>query len=231
MSESPWRFIERGEYQQAVEAYTHAIQQDPLQAPHYANRAFAYLGMKAYGAAAQNWAEIVRLRPDSDDGYIGLGLCHWCLTSAGAAIETWKRGLGASYTDAAGGVQVPSLLLYAALRTGDQHLIKEGWQLLRRHARRKLTRWPGPIVPYLLGRLPEDALHAALEQATQVPVLRERFRCQAAFYQGVRGLVEGKQEAFQEHMRACAESWYGYLEFEYYLAGWEVVNQFPAIKL
>jgi lipoprotein NlpI len=93
-----------------------------------------------------------------------------------------------------------------------------------------LTIWPGPIVPYLLGKLSQETLQAILEVAAKAPVLRERFQCQATFYHGVRGLNEGKQEIFQQAMRACMESSYGYFEFEYYLASWEVENQFPVIS-
>jgi hypothetical protein len=182
-----------------------------------------------YQAAAQDWSDFIRLLPESSSGYMGLGVSLWCMRSPGAAIETWKQGLGRPYTDAAGGVEVPSLLLYAALRMEDQQLEKEAWHLLRRHARRKLTAWPGPIVPYLLGRIPEVALQAAVEAEAKVPVLRERFACQARFYRGVSGLKEGKQDLFQQAMRICAESLYGYLECEYYLASWEVKHQFPVI--
>ncbi len=229
METSPWKLVEQRAYTQAVEAYTHAILQEPLRAPYYANRAYAYLGMEQYEAAAQDWAEVIRLSPQSAHGYSGLAVCQWCLTSTAAAIATWKRGLDATSTDAAGGVHIPSLLLYAALRLSDQPLQKETWQLLRRHARRKLTIWPGPSIPYLLGKLSEDTLQAALEQAGQRPVLRERFQCQAAFWRGVRTLKEGRLEGFRAHMRVCAGSSYGYLEDEYYLARWEVANQFPLI--
>ena len=102
MSESPWKLVEQRAYTQAVQAYTHAMLQEPLRAPHYANRAYAYLGMDQYEAAAQDWVAVIRLSPDSASGYSGLAVCQWCLTSTAAAIATWKRGLDATYTDAAG---------------------------------------------------------------------------------------------------------------------------------
>lgn len=231
MSEDLWRYIEEGDYKRAIEGYTQIIHEEPFRVIHYTNRAIACLGIHDYKAAAQDWREVIRIRGESDSGYMGLGVCQWCLAQLDEAVNTWMQGLDAVYTDAAGGVRVRGLLLYAAIRTNHQALKKETLQLIQRHARRNHTIWPGPIVPYLLGKLSEDNFRVALEQAGQDPILSERFNCQAAFYRGVRGLLEGTNEVFQDQMRRCAKSWYGYLEAEYYLARWEVASNFPPLRL
>jgi lipoprotein NlpI len=127
-------------------------------------------------------------------------------------------------------VEIPALLLYAALRTQDLALQREARQLLRKHARRKqLVNWPGAIVPYLLGKISTEELQAAAHWPSAPAVLLERHHCQVSFYVGVRGLLDLDESAFRAAMRECAASWYGFLEQEYYLATWEVENDFPDI--
>lgn len=53
------------------------------------------------------------------------------------AITIWKEGLNTPYTDAAGGVEVPATLLFAAVSVQDKDLEKEAIRLLKKRSRVK----------------------------------------------------------------------------------------------
>jgi hypothetical protein len=120
-------------------------------------------------------------------------------------------------------VVTPALLLYAGARLGDPQVTAEALGRLRRHAWHRLRGWPGPIVPFLLGKLDASVLdrHAVLSDA-----LAARWRCQADFWVAVRALREGNGTACRERMARCAAGPAGLLESEYHLAGWEVRRGF-----
>jgi hypothetical protein len=82
-----------------------------------------------------------------------IGVTLWWLRRSDEAIATWRLGLNAGYTDAAGGVILPSLLFFASIRTDDSALRKDARVLLRKRWRTKQARsnWPGPIAALLLG--------------------------------------------------------------------------------
>ncbi len=227
----PWDLVRQRKYQESLEGFARQLEQSPRIMPHmivHNNRAKAYLGLRDYTAAAADYEACIHMNPNSDEGYIGYGVCQWCLRQPDEAMEWWRHGLGTTYTDAAGGVTIPGLLLYGGLRLHDVVVQKEARQLLRKCARRKqLANWPGAIVPYLLGSLPTDQFRNAAALPTASTPLSERRRCQANFYIGVRALVETENAEFQQGMRACAASLNGFLEHEYYLATWEVDQGFP----
>lgn len=232
MPDATWESIIQSDFARAIDEYSARIAVEPKRGPHYANRAIAYLGLRDYKAASDDYAAEVRLVPDSDGGYIGQGMCLWCQYRPSDALVVWREGLHASYTDAAGGVELPAVLLYAGLRLADPKVQGEARQMLRKSMHRKhIVNWPGAIVPYLLGKLSDRELWEAVHRPSLPEVLEERHRCQANFYVGVNALARGDESRYRTYMRECAASWYGFLEQEYHLACWEVENQFPPIHV
>src|SRR6185295_10922066 len=124
---------------------------------------------------------------------------------------------------AAGGVELPALLLYAATRLEDKAVERQALQLLKKHLRnfqrraqrRKqtaeaktrhddlihpgLAAWPGAVVPFLLGECSLEVITRGWRSAQQ-PVLEARWKCQADFYAGLRGLREGDEAMFRRSM-------------------------------
>lgn len=226
----PWKLVEDKHYQQALEVYAHLYAQDGRPS-HLYNQGLIYLALQDYTAALEAFTRVIAVKPHdrrSDSEYLYQGICFWYLNHPSRTVEIWRQSLAAPYTDAAGGVQASAILLYAAERLQDTPLRKEALRLLRKHARRKLQGWPGPIVPFLLEQ------HNAAELDWQVSVstvrnqtLLDRWQCQADFYIALRALREGDRGLFTGRMIRCAQSPYGLLEPEYYLALWEVQRQFP----
>jgi len=224
----PWQLVKEGYYQQATEIYAKLYSKDG-RISHLYNSGLAKILIGDYTAALNDFKIIQETREASslsDNYYIFQGVCHWYLNSPDKAIDAWQISLTAPYTDAAGGVESPALLLYAAERLNDKQLRKRALSLLRKHYRRKLDNWPGAIVPFLLGKINRSDLENAAKAATHEN-LGKRWQCQANFYIALQGLINGDNAAFRTSMELCSESKHGYLEQEYYLARWETQHNYP----
>jgi lipoprotein NlpI len=245
----PWQLIKNKQYEAAVSEYSRLIELHPTRNPNRYNRGTAYLLMKNFNAALEDFNWIIQ---DSDPRYATTGeftfagICCWYLGRPVDALAHWRKGVDAPYRDAAGGVETPALLLYAAERLRDDLLRKESIAMLkelwRKHSaaqkRKKphlshddlvhpgLVAWPGAIVPFLLNHLDESSFIQKSEESSS-DTLRTRHRCAADFYRGVRALRLGDRLGFQSRMKDCVESHYGELEHEFYLARWEVERGFP----
>lgn len=227
----PWHFVQMGWYEQAIKMYTRRYAEDE-QAFNLTGRGTVYLLQEEYDLAR---ADFQRALDVEDPRFVGttdyflLGICDWCLDQPASAVGAWRQSLTAPYTDAAGGVEAPALLLYAALRLHDQNLHKEAWRRLRTCARRKLAAWPGPIVPFLLGKMaPEEFVREATAVSDDVnDILRARQMCQADFYVAVKALLDSDRGAYEAGMLRCTRSGHKTVKHEYYLARWEVQHGFP----
>lgn len=254
---SAWELIKAGRYEKAIEIETQLYDKsrDPI---YLRSRGSIYLAMGDYTSALEDFKLVTTLEEPrflADNDYILQGVCYWYLNQPSQAVGTWKRSLTAPYTDAAGGVTRSALLLYAAERLQDGELRKEALGLLRKHwqnhqrrVKRKEKRreaggdrptyhdfvyqglfgWPGAIVPFLLGKIDVTALEQQVMTAGH-EILRGRWQCQADFYSALRALREGNKTGFRVGMIRCANSFYGYHEYEYYLARWEVERGFPEV--
>lgn len=190
----------------------------------------------------------IKLRGAGD--FIDVGTCHWYLRQSKEAVAAWRESLSAPYTDAAGGVIPPAVLLYAAARLGESELEAEAVRLLRSHLKKHQRRvrrgqaktarqahedfvhpglysWPGALVPYLLGEIGTEELDQAAAKSAS-DVLRSRWQCQADFVAGIQAMRENRPSEFRDRMTKSASSPHGELEHEFCLARWEVANGFPA---
>jgi hypothetical protein len=188
-----------------------------------------------------------KLRAASD--FIDAGICYWYLRQPQEAVTEWRKSLGAPYTDAAGGVVPPAVLLYAGARLSDGKLETEAVRLVRNHWKKHERRvrrgqaktprqahedlvhpglyaWPGAMVPFLLGKIESESLDQAAANTT-ADVLGARQKCQADFVAGVRAFRDGNWSEFRDRMTSSAASPHGELEHEFCLARWEVASGFP----
>ncbi len=226
--QDPWQFVENGWYEQAIKLYTRHFDEDG-KVFHLTNRGTVYLLQEDYDLALADFQLVLHVEDPrfvSDTDYFFLGICYWYLKQPSRAVDAWRQSLTAPYTDVASGVEAPALLLYAALRLDDQDLRREALNVLRKRARRKLVAWPGPIAPFLLGKM-ESVELVHLANVSSSDILRARQVCQADFYIALKALLDGNPTGFKAGMIRCTESPYKILEHEYYIARWEVRRDFP----
>jgi tetratricopeptide (TPR) repeat protein len=211
-----WDLIKLKKFEEAYSFYDNEYEKHQRKSD-LGKRAVASLNLKNYKDALKGFLELIRLNNgDSDADYIYAGTCYWILGNKAEAINLWKEGLTSTYTDAAGGIEIPATLFFAAISLGNQELLKEAVSLLRKRWKAKsVVNWPGAIAGYLLGKFSEQEV---LEAISDHPTLRIREMCQALFYFGIQCLKNGDRKGFISYMEQCSSSEYGYLEQEYYLA-------------
>ena len=96
------------------------------------------MNLKKYDNVLELATELIRITNGrSDSEYILAGIASWLLDNYTESVEIWKKGLNTKYTDAAGGIVIPSLLYYAAVRLNDRNLEKEAIALLRKRCKSK----------------------------------------------------------------------------------------------
>ena len=219
-----------GEFQDAIRLYSQCIElAGEDKAFHLSNRAITYMEAGDYSLELEDYKYLVVITDSRfipDDYFIYQGICHLYLEQSQEVLPVWKKGLTAPYTDAAGGVVIPSLILYGAERIGDPEAERLALHLLEKPATRGSEGWPGAIVPFLLGRIDTDEF-LNVAHSTSSEVLRARWQCQADFYIGLRAIRGGQFSKSKDAFRRCSNNPYGCYEAEYFLARWEVMNNFP----
>lgn len=157
----------------------------------------------------------------NDIDFIFLGVAFWLLERPLEAIESWKDGLNTKYTDAAGGIGVPLLLLYASYILNDIILEKDAKSLIKKVCKNKMAQnWPGIIGKFMLEDGNEENLYNAI---SQTPLLREKELCQAKFFLGVKNLKNGERDkAVSSFWEATEIGTICYQKYEYYLAKYEL---------
>jgi tetratricopeptide (TPR) repeat protein len=231
-----WGHVESGEYHQAVLSYTSRLRRDKSTA-NYCNRGIAYLGLGEYDEAIADFRAADGAHPSSsDDCPQRVGMAQWLAGRELEAASTWHDLVIAfeqgkiHYTDAGGGVESPSLLWFAAVCSGQPGLLKVARRLLRALASAQngwIDNWPGPVAKFLLGGIGEERLRSLV---TDTPILRDRERCQAEFYIGVRRLQRGDRAGARDAFRAAARLTNAKCENEYYLAVCESKRPAPGEK-
>jgi tetratricopeptide (TPR) repeat protein len=214
---SVWDLIKLGNFEEACALADAEFKENgnifPLR-----NKISALLQLNKFDECIRLSEQIISSNDGSTDSdFIFLGVAHWSKGQRDLAVKAWKSGLHTQYADAAGGVEVPLLLLFAAAITQDKILEKEALSLLKKASKSKrMINWPGPLADYMLGKISEETLRSLVDAQ---PILFEKQTCQADFFVAISRFLSGDKKAFQDGLTACAKSSpYCYLEAELYLA-------------
>ncbi len=182
----------------------------------------ALLCLGRYRDTADLCDEIIRLSPYSHQSdFIFRGVAEWLDNRQEDAVAAWQRGSRAHYTDAAGGVKIPLLLLFAAIRRSESALRKLSEAAIRKFCKRRaIVNWPGTIAHFAAGKIDENELLAAMNEPA---VLRERHSCEAEFYVATLRLARGDHDGYIEFLkRSCSHGPKSLLEAEFFLASGEL---------
>lgn len=80
-------------YQEAIDAYTKAIELNPTNAIYLSNRAAAYSSTREHEKAIADATQALTLDPNYSKAYSRLGLAHYALGNANASMDAYKKGL------------------------------------------------------------------------------------------------------------------------------------------
>lgn len=219
-----WQATWEGRYNDALAIYDVDLAEELSQYPdtrphtHVSNRATLLILMGRLGAALEMLRQSRLLQKEKAGAYPVpmIGAVLWMLGEYKEACNDWvyeisRRDDGLiTHCDEAGGVQVPALLWWAAAHTGLEGYRKIAGRQLKKRGRTKRcqhSRWPGPLVPYLLGQgsepQPSDSalLEAASNYSERYPKINFRYLCQAHFYLGASCLIENDSKTYLWHMK------------------------------
>jgi hypothetical protein len=149
--------------------------------------------------ALNDYCKASQLNTKVDAYPIKAGVILWWLGRAKEAIETWRGAIDLQYTDPAGGITIPALLLFAGVKQGELTLAKDGQRLLQKRWKPKIaTTWPGPIAGFLLGHLDEATVLTKFISLS--PPLEARRLSQAHFWIGFNRLRHDDKLGYTKHL-------------------------------
>lgn len=188
----------------AVADYDRSLKVEPGDSTVYSNRARAYVRIGKIKQAMDDYDAALRLDPENINANSDRGLAHFFQSD-------WKKSsvdIGQAIT--IGGVDpYRSLWRALALARGG-----ESWQaLLTADASHlDLTEWPGPVVRFLLGEIPEAQVLS--EAWHEEPRLAKQRQCEAYFYLGQQALIRGEAERARDLFeKSVAEGVPDFLEY------------------
>jgi tetratricopeptide (TPR) repeat protein len=212
-----WQLMKEGRLEEALEALP-----TPDHAPSLSNRGLCLLLMNRFHEALEVFQRAQALQPKTDGYCQDVGVVLWRLGRSSDAIDMWRQGLKATYRDAAGGVETPAILFFAASRLKDPSLEKEARRWLKTRWKPALaTLWPGPIAGFLLDEMDEDTF--LVNQTFLNHILEARRLCKAHFWVGLKRYRQSDVPGYLDHLRqaiadASGEHFAVILETEYWLA-------------
>ena len=212
-----WDATWQGRYIDALHIYEEELA--PLNEPrlfgNLTNLAILHLLMGHLDNALAAFQEARALPPPPAIPVPFIGAILWMQGKHKEACEDWayeigRRRLGIiTHSDEAGGVEVPALLWWASAHTGFEGWRKLAEQELRKRGRTKRcqnSRWPGPLVSYLVGQSSEHRssdellINRAAAYSACYPNINFRYKCLAYFYVGTAYLARGNAGDYEVNM-------------------------------
>lgn len=208
-----WNATWQGRHKDALRVYEEELA--PLDEPkvfgNITSPAILHLLMGHLDNALAAFQEARALPPPPAIPVPFIGAILWMQGKHKEACEDWAYEIGRrrsgiiTHCDEAVGVEVPALLWWASAHTGFEGWRKLAEQELKGRGRTKRcqnSRWPGPLVSYLVGQSsehrPSDELliNRAAAFSARYPRINFRYRCLAHFYIGASYLARSDEEAY-----------------------------------
>ncbi len=213
-----WQATWQGDYHNALRIYDSELV--PLNEPKVigdmTNLGILYVLMSRFDKALEVFREARSLPSPPAIPVPFIGAILWMQGKHEDACADWayeikrRRSGEMTHSDEAGGVEVPVLLWWASAHTGLEEWRKLAEQELKRRWRAKrcqTSRWPGPLVPYLLGQTTDNApsddmlLNHVSAYSADYPRINFRYQCLAHFYLGTAYLAKGDTAEYQAHLK------------------------------
>jgi len=226
--ESPWELLLQGKFDEACQSADQAYESTGSLL-HLRNKVFALLNLSRYADAVAVASQVIDSTDgESDSDFILMGVGQWLQGCRTEAMATWLKGCSAKFTDAAGGVEIPLLLGFAASRLADVELKAEANRLIMPICDSNRSRnWPGPLGLFVMGKINEEKL---LDMVSVRHIIKEKQLCQASFYIGLRAQDRGDEVKWHQSFTECIK-WGRQVitKQEYYLAKGELGISGPGL--
>lgn len=224
-----WEHLLAGRHELALDTWSQLIQKaDQLRVR--MDRGWARLYTRDWDGALEDFLRAREIGlPQHPVVVREVGVALWLLGERQAACEDWaqeiaRRRAGEFYfLDAAGGVQVPSLLWWASAHPGLAKWrdaaaaeLEDRWNAKEYEPRG----WPRPIAGYLLGFLDESEFLTTAQSPTVR--LQQRRQCVAHFYVGAKSLAAGDLQCYREGLAETLNYGENVIDSEFRLARGEL---------
>lgn len=199
-----WNLLMAGRIQEAL-AHFHKEHQ---RKPYYrtlSQLGFGYLYAGDLSKAQEYFDEYANLEtPRLEDAYCWAGVVRWLQNNPVDACKVWTAGLDCDYRDDAGGMTLPLLLHFGAVRAPTAFRLEEAEALItdRLLSPRGPVFWPGPLGQFVLNHLTEEDLRLKALAAPN-PWERQGQFAQVEFYAGVVALRDRDPASFLDRMAKC----------------------------
>jgi tetratricopeptide (TPR) repeat protein len=215
-----WDLMKNGDYELAYAIMTKEMEKDPGgYIRNIVNRAYCLLQLDRPDDALIDFQKAIDLHPNSSSCYIGFGISLWWMSRYPEAVDAWKKAQKATYADAAGGVEAPAFLLFAAMMISDFNLEKKALALLKMKWKTKRVEvWPGPIAGFLLDEIDENTFLGYGK--VKNPILKERNLTKIHFWMGLSYYRQGNLQKYRKFLEKAVRG--HIIEPEYYMAKYEL---------
>jgi lipoprotein NlpI len=195
-------YVRKGDVEPAIADFNQAIQLDPEYGAAYDGRAVAYKVKGNFDLAVADYDQLIRLDPKSPGAYRARGIAKFRAGSFSQALEDLNSSSALDPKDS----YTALWLDLAAKRSGQASRLPE------LAAQVDKSKWPAPIIRFLLG---EITLPAMFEAAKDGNATKERGQlCGAKFFSGELALQRGaKDEAarmFRSVTSDCPKTFFEY---------------------
>jgi lipoprotein NlpI len=183
----------KGNYDRAIQDFNEAIRLNPNYAPAFTNRGVAYRDKGDYDRAIQDQDKAVRLNPSFLAAYRTRGGVRFTQGNFVAAALDFAKAAELDPSN----LYNPLWLYLVETRAGQR-----GDASLERHSQRQdLTKWPGAVVAFYLGKIDEKAMYTAAENSD--PKKKGEQMCEANFYAAEAKLLKNETEGAIPLLRAA----------------------------
>ena len=192
-------FIKEGKYKEACDASEKEFQETGVYQK-LIHKALALLNMKQYNETILILERIIANSDfEADYNYSLLGVSKWALKDYKNAFTIWISSLNTAYTDAAGGIIIPSLIYSGSIINKDPEMKKIAYQKLnkilkknsRSFSRTNPNTFPGPIGAFLINMIEKKDL---MNVTSKNKILKQRQLCQVFFYIGIKSYEKKNKE-------------------------------------
>jgi len=186
----------KGDYERALADFEQAILLAPSDARLYTDRGVAYELLGDYPSAIRDFNRAIAFKPNHASAIEGRGRTYFYLGNFAQAASDLQRGLALDSADSYGGLW---------LHLARQRLRQDDSEDFAAHAAAvDSTRWPAPILRYMLGEVHADSLRAL---AAAAELDGQTQRCVVSFYLGEVALLKGEAASaaslFDETRTTC----------------------------
>lgn len=186
----------KGDYERALADFEQAILLAPSDARLYTERGVAYELLGDYASAIRDFNRAIAFKPNHAAAIEGRGRANFYVGNFAQAAADLQRALALDSADAYGTIW---------LHLARQRLSQDDSEDFAAHAALlDSTRWPAPVVRYMLGGLHADSLRAL---AAAAELNGQSQRCVVSFYLGEEALLNGEPASavslFDETRTTC----------------------------